>query len=59
MLTTTRDLHCIGLGFLLCCMVLREMANSFGSDTASDIFGEGMLIIGWVAMWRPLEIFLY
>ncbi|MGB7037540.1 MAG: hypothetical protein WBD71_18680 [Xanthobacteraceae bacterium] len=26
---------------------------------ASDIFGEGMLIIGWVAMWRPLEIFLY
>jgi hypothetical protein len=25
----------------------------------SDIFGEGMLIIGSVAMWRPLEIFLY
>ena len=36
-----------------------ELANSFGNDTASDIFGEGMLIIGWVAMWRPLEIFLY
>ena len=25
----------------------------------SDIVAEGMLIIGWVAMWRPLEIFLY
>jgi hypothetical protein len=49
----------IGLGFLFCCMLLRELANSFGNDTASDIFGEGMLIIGWVAMWRPLEIFLY
>ena len=49
----------IGLGFLFCCMLLRQLANSFGSDSASDIFGEGMLIIGWVAMWRPLEIFLY
>ena len=48
-----------GLGFLFCCVVLRELAFSFGNDVASDIFGEGMLIIGWVAMWRPLEIFLY
>ena len=49
----------IGLGFLFCCVLLRELAFSFGNDAASDIFGEGMLIIGWVAMWRPLEIFLY
>jgi hypothetical protein len=49
----------IGLGFLFCCVLLRELAFSFASDAASDIFGEGMLIIGWVAMWRPLEIFLY
>jgi hypothetical protein len=49
----------IGLGFLFCCMLLRELAKSFGNDATSDIFGEGMLIIGWVAIWRPLEIFLY
>jgi hypothetical protein len=49
----------IGLSFLFCCVLLRELAFSFGNATASDIFGEGMLIIGWVAMWRPLEIFLY
>jgi hypothetical protein len=49
----------IGLSFLFCCTLLRELANSFGNSSASDIFGEGMLIIGWVAMWRPLEIFLY
>ena len=49
----------IGLAFLFCCVILRELAFSFGNDAASDIFGEGMLIIGWVAMWRPLEIFLY
>ena len=49
----------IGLAFLFCCVLLRELAFSFVKDSASDIFGEGMLIIGWVAMWRPLEIFLY
>ena len=49
----------IGLAFLFSCVLLRELAFSFGNVMASDIFGEGMLIIGWVAMWRPLEIFLY
>jgi hypothetical protein len=49
----------IGLLFLLCCTLLRELAFSFGHGSFSDLFGEGMLIIGWVAMWRPLEIFLY
>jgi hypothetical protein len=48
-----------GLMFLLCCMILRELAFSFEPGTVSEIVGEGMLIIGWVAMWRPLEIFLY
>jgi hypothetical protein len=48
-----------GLAFLFCCVLLRELAFSFGHGPVSDIFGEGMLIIGWVAMWRPLEIFLY
>ena len=48
-----------GLIFLLCCMLLRELTFSFEPGAVSDIVGEGMLIIGWVAMWRPLEIFLY
>ncbi len=48
-----------GFAFLFCCVLLREVAFSFGHDAISDIVGEGMLIIGWVAMWRPLEIFLY
>ena len=49
----------IGLAFLFCCVALREVIFSFEHNAASDIFGEGLLIIGWVAMWRPLEIFLY
>jgi hypothetical protein len=48
-----------GLIFLLCCTLLRELAFSFGHGSITDIVGEGMLIVGWVAMWRPLEIFLY
>ena len=48
-----------GLAFLLSCTLLRELAFSLGSGAISDIIGEGMLIIGWVAMWRPLEILLY
>jgi len=48
-----------GLAFLFCCVLLREVAFSIGHGPISDIVGESMLIIGWVAMWRPLEIFLY
>ena len=48
-----------GLVFLLVCTLLRELAFSSRHPAVSDIIGEGMLIIGWVAMWRPLEIFLY
>jgi len=49
----------IGLIFLFTCTLLRQLAFSFGSGAPSEVLGEGMLIIGWVAMWRPLEIFLY
>ena len=49
----------IGLTFLFCCVALREVISSLEHNAASDIFGEGLLIVGWVAMWRPLEIFLY
>jgi len=49
----------IGLTFLFCCVATRELIFSLEHNAASDIFGEGLLIIGWVAMWRPLEIFLY
>ncbi|HXW40550.1 MAG TPA: hypothetical protein VEK75_05065 [Xanthobacteraceae bacterium] len=49
----------IGLAFLFSCVVVRELAYSFGNPTVSDVVGESMLIVGWVAMWRPLEMFLY
>jgi len=49
----------VGLAFLFVCIALRQLAAALGPGTWSEIAAEGLLIIGWVAMWRPLEIFLY
>lgn len=49
----------IGLAFLILCMILRQVAVVLPSDTLQRILQEGLLILGWVAMWRPLQIFLY
>ena len=49
----------IGLTFLGLCMVVGNALASVG-DSALYLFGrESLLIGGWVAMWRPIEIFLY
>lgn len=49
----------IGLLFLMACLALRRflMTHSLIADQA--IADEGLLILGWVAMWRPIEILLY
>ena len=49
----------IGLAFLAGCLFLGEFAGRLGSATGASIVREGLTIIGWVAMWRPLEIYLY
>jgi hypothetical protein len=49
----------IGLLFLTACLSARELVAEFGSGTAYEILQEGLLISGWVAMWRPIQIFLY
>jgi hypothetical protein len=38
---------------------LSELISRFGTDTFIHFLEEGLLISGWVALWRPLEIFLY
>lgn len=49
----------VGLLFLALCFFLGELVATFGSGTAADLLREGLTIVGWVAMWRPLEIYLY
>ena len=48
----------IGLAFLSACLVVRQLLF-MGTGTIAEIVGESLLIGGWVAMWRPMEIFLY
>ena len=50
----------IGVGFLLLCFsASRFLSIHFGDASFSAALSEGLTIAGWVAMWRPMEIFLY
>ncbi len=48
----------VGLLFLTLCFGLRETLEAL-PVSGMGILREGLMIMGWVAMWRPLEIFLY
>lgn len=49
----------IGVLFLALCMVARALLQSAGAEGWLRVVEEGLLIIGWVAMWRPIELLLY
>jgi len=45
--------------FLFACIALRQIFFSAPASTFGEIVAEGLLILGWVAMWRPMETLLY
>ncbi len=49
----------IGLAFVVTCLLAAEMLTHPGQGAARGIARESLTIIGWVAMWRPVQIFLY
>ncbi|MBL8750249.1 MAG: hypothetical protein JNK78_13870 [Planctomycetes bacterium] len=49
----------IGIVFLASCMAARELLRSTFAADWTRFLEEGLLIVGWVAMWRPLELLLY
>lgn len=50
----------IGLVFLITCLVVQRIIASWEkTGLLWSIIEEGVLISGWVAMWRPLHLFLY
>ena len=49
----------VGLLFLGGCFLLGLLANHLALGAFSLVAKEGLVIVGWVAMWRPLEIYLY
>jgi len=49
----------IGLVFLTSSIVIGDVLSSYFQESWVHILLESLLIGGWVAMWRPLEVFLY
>jgi hypothetical protein len=49
----------IGLCFLTLCLISADFLSSFSYNTFLRVLKESLLIGGWVAMWRPMQIFLY
>jgi len=49
----------IGLLFLGACLLISELLLRRSGGTLLIVFRESLTIAGWVAMWRPMQIFLY
>jgi hypothetical protein len=49
----------IGLAFLTVLVLLSDVVGNAVGGRFGGVLREGLVIAGWVAMWRPLEIFLY
>lgn len=48
----------IGLLVLAITLIARHLLHSLHTSSA-DVFGEGLLIVGWVGLWRPAEMLLF
>ena len=49
----------IGLLFLAACLITSKLLLGDLEGTWARIVRESLTIAGWVAMWRPMEIYLY
>lgn len=49
----------VGVVFLAVCMFARELLRISAPFEWLRVAEEGLLILGWVAMWRPIELLLY
>jgi hypothetical protein len=57
---TARYFSLIGLGILIVCLSLAQFVESINFDPrVTNIASVSFIIIGWVAMWHPIEALLY
>ncbi len=49
----------IGLVFLAACLLGADALSAHIDNTFLRVLKESLLIGGWVAMWRPMQVFLY
>jgi hypothetical protein len=49
----------IGLACLIACLVISKTLLPGEAGTWASVLRESLTIAGWVAMWRPMQIYLY
>lgn len=49
----------VGLVFLIACIAGSQLVRALGPGMGTALISEGLIIIGWVANWRPVAAFLY
>jgi hypothetical protein len=49
----------VGFSFLGLCLLTTQIFLPKTSGILPDFIQQGLTIAGWVAMWRPMEIYLY
>ncbi|MBC7367051.1 MAG: hypothetical protein H7343_09615 [Undibacterium sp.] len=49
----------VGVLFLVACLSVAGLLPRLLHASVASVIKESLTIIGWVALWRPLEIYLY
>lgn len=51
----------VGVLFLASCLVLAAAIarSNVAPGSFGDVLTQGLTIVGWVSLWRPVEVFLY
>ncbi len=50
----------IGMAFMALCLTLSQLiASKLPGSTTAGWFREGLLVGSWVALWKPIDIYLY
>lgn len=58
-LKTARIFLLVGLLSLSICLVLAQGLTHINSEAIRTSLREGVIIFGWVSLWKPLEVFLF
>jgi hypothetical protein len=54
-----RTVLVVGVAFLASCLLIGQFLERFGGGPIAGLARESLTIAGWVAMWRPIQIYLY
>ena len=49
----------VGLSFLAVALIASQLVAALNMYIIAQLLSYSLLIIGWVAMWQPITIFLY